>query len=375
MNYIVRDKSVITDKENLKPIFTFKNFPVFIGCTEKTFDTDLKADLSFAICPETGVIQLNKVLPLDVVYSQYHSEAIGKTWTDHHLAFVDFISQFKPKNVLEIGGSNGFIGKNYIDKVEGSNWSIIEPNPSPDIDSRIKVIQKIFDKNIKIENDSIDAIVHSHVFEHIYYPKDFLSLISSNLANNQYHLFSVPNLYEWLKSKFTNCMNFEHTIFLTEYLIDYLLSIYGFKIIKKDYFNNHSIFYATQKTNPYSFNFESKYDEYLKLFNEYIEYLQNKVKKYNNEIKEYEGKIYLFGAHVFSQVLLNLGLEEDKISFILDNSLIKQEKRLYGYNLIIKSPEVIKNDKNATVILNAGVYQDEIKNQLRLLNKEVIILE
>lgn len=55
--------------------------------------------------------------------------------------------------------------------------------------------------------------------------------------------------------------------------------------------------------------------------------------------------------------------------------MIKQEKRLYGYNLIIKSPEVIKNDKNAIVILNAGVYQDEIKNQLRLLNKEVIILE
>lgn len=312
MDYIIRDKSVITDKENLKPIFTFKDFPVFIGSTEKIIDTDIKADLSFAICPETGVIQLDKVLPLKVVYSQYHSEAIGKTWTDHHLAFIDFINQFKIKNILEIGGSNGFIGKNYLDRVANSSWSIIEPNPSPDIDLRIKVIKKIFNNNIKIRISNIDAIVHSHVFEHIYYPKDFISLIYNNISYDQYHLFSVPNLYEWLKNKFSNCMNFEHTIFLTEYLIDYLLSIYGFKIVKKDYFYKHSIFYATLKTTPYSFKFVSKYDEYLTLFIKYIEYLNNKVEKYNNEIKSYNGKVYLFGAHVFSQVLLNLGLNESK---------------------------------------------------------------
>lgn len=375
MDYIVRSKSVITGKSSLKNVFTFKNFPVFIGCTERPNTNDLLADLSFSICPDTGVIQLDKVLPLDVVYSQYHSEAIGKTWTEHHLAFVDFIAQFGPKNVLEIGGSNGFIGSQYLTKITNALWTIIEPNPSPGINPQIKVIPKNFDKNLEIEINEIDAIVHSHVFEHMYYPKEFLSLISQNLADNQYHLFSVPNLYEWLKSKFTNCLNFEHTIFLTEYLIDYLLSIYGFSIIEKKYFNNHSIFYATKKTKPYSINFISKYDEYLKIFNDYIVFLKDKVLIYNREINNYQGKVYLFGAHVFSQVLLSLGLNENRISYILDNSLTKQDKRLYGCNLFIKSPEIIKEDKHVMVILNAGAYQEEISQQLKGLKKNISIIE
>ena len=55
---------------------------------------------------------------------------------------------------------------------------------------------------------------------------------------------------EMLRRNYTNCLNFEHTIFLTEELIEFMLSNYGFEILKKDYFlDDHSIFYSTKKTN------------------------------------------------------------------------------------------------------------------------------
>lgn len=374
MNYIPRNQSVLTDKKKLRPLFTFKNFPVFIGCTDQPQSTDILADLSFAIEPNTGLIQLDKVLPQEIVYSQYHSEAIGKTWTDHHLALVNFISQFHPNNILEIGGSNGFIGTQFLTQNPNSTWTIVEPNPSPDINPKIKVIAKPFNQNFSVNLPNLDAIVHSHVFEHMYHPKVFLNLISNLLSPQKYHLFSVPNLYEWLKNKYTNCLNFEHTIFLTEYFIDYLLSLYGFSILKKENFNNHSLFYATQKGEPYPFNLVSKYDEYSTLFNDYIQSLQQKVDFYNQKITPLSEKVFLFGAHVFSQVLLNLGLKEDKIKNILDNSQLKQEKRLYGYSLTVKSPEVIKNYPKPTVILNAGTYQQEITNQLLQINPQAVVL-
>ena len=374
MNYIDRNFSVITGKANLEPLFTFKNFPVFIGCTQDPLSTDLLADLSFSIDPETGVIQLNRVLPLDVVYSQYHSEALGKMWTDHHLAFINFIALFSPKKILEIGGSNGFMGNQYLSQIKDASWTIIEPNPSPDISPAIKVIKNNFDAESAKSVTDIDTIVHSHVFEHMYYPKDFIALISDTLAEGQYQFFSIPNLLEWLKSKFTNCLNFEHTVFLTEYLVDYLLSLYGFEILKKQHFNNHSIFYATKKTKPYNFNFISQHDSYLQLFTEYTKFLEDKVISYNQQLPNFPGPVYLFGAHVFSQVLLNLGLKSSKIINILDNSQIKQDKRLYGYKLIVKSPDVIKNDQKPVVILNAGTYQQEIASQLKELNPQVRLI-
>jgi len=48
----------------------------------------------------------------------------------------------------------------------------------------------------------------------------------------------------------------------------------------------------------------------------------------------------------------------------LDNSSLKQEKRLYGTNLTVKSPKILKNYKKPTVILRAGLYNDEIKKDI-----------
>ncbi len=60
----------------------------------------------------------------------------------------------------------------------------------------------------------IIAIIHSHVFEHVYYPDEFIGHISSFLNNGQNLIFSLPNMEEMLKRKHTNCINFEHTVII-----------------------------------------------------------------------------------------------------------------------------------------------------------------
>ena len=39
-------------------------------------------------------------------------------------------------------------------------------------------------------------------------------------------------------------------------------------------------------------------------------------------------------------------------------------KRLYGTTLEVNSPKILKNNKNPTVILRAGVYNEEIKKDI-----------
>ena len=63
-------------------------------------------------------------------------------------------------------------------------------------------------------------------------------------------------------------------------------------------------------------------------------------------------------------MILNYGLNTKKITYILDNDKKKQEKRLYGTKFIIKSPKILANYDKPLVILKAGVYNREIKNQI-----------
>lgn len=374
MNTIARSKSLITNSDNIEPLFEMKHFPVFIGATSQAIEADIFSDMDWMICRDSGMIQLKNLLPLEVVYSEYHSEAVGGIWKKHHLLFSEFISNFTPSNILEIGGSNGFIATNYIEKHSDANWTIIEPTPKFTGNDKIKVIKAFFSD--EIEKADIDTVVHSHTIEHMYNPGEFIKQIASYLNFGEKHIFSIPNLYKFLCNKFTNTINFEHTCFLTEYFIDYLLAANGFKIISKEYFEDHSIFYATEKhRNVVAPMLINHYHEYKFLFVDYINYYREEVERLNNLINASSADVFLFGAHIFSQFLIYCGLKTNKIINILDNSQAKVNKRLYGTDLFINNPEIIKSHKFPVVILKAGSYQDEVRKQLLSINSETRILE
>ena len=61
-NYIQRNKSVICSKDNLEHLYTFKNFPVFMGCTKNSINEDLFADMVWEIDPESGFFSPTNVL-------------------------------------------------------------------------------------------------------------------------------------------------------------------------------------------------------------------------------------------------------------------------------------------------------------------------
>lgn len=377
MNYISRENSVLTGRKNLERLYEFQEFPVFMGCTDKAPSEDIKADMSFSICKDTGVIQLDRLLPLDLVYQSQHNDGIGKIWQDHYLAFSHFLDEFSPKKVLEIGGAHDFIANDFLTRNPNAQWTVIEPHPLFESSERIRVIKGWFDGNFSLD-DSVDTVVHSHVFEHTYEPLAFLEYISDFLKTGEKHIFTFPNMVEMLSKKYTNCLNFEHTAFLAEPLVDALLHNNGFRILKKKYFQDHSIFYATEKLEAGSFSrikIPNKYEEYKRLFEEFIEYHEKLVADLNAKIGAHQGDVFLFGAHIFTQYLLEFGLRVDRVKNVLDNSEIKNRKRLYGTKLIVENPKIISGLDSPAVVLKIGAYRNEVIQQLKEINPRVIIFE
>lgn len=361
-----RTKSLLTGKNNLEQLYIIKNFPVFMGCVDTSAQTDIYADMEWVICPESGIIQLKKLQPLEVLYLNQHNDGTGLIWKNMYQKFAEFIKKYNnAKRILEIGGAHDYIAKNYLSIEKNVDWTIVEPNPQQITDKRVKVIKAWFDDSFKL-NYPIDVIVHSHVFEHIYNPSRFLQNISNFLEVGQKQIFAFPNMLPMLKNKFTNCLNFEHTVFLTEYLTDYLLEQNGFKIIKKEYYGNpHSIFYATEKReSTKKYRLKNHYVLYKKVFMNFINYHKKMVNQLNEKIETSTKQVYLFGAHIFSQFLLNFGLNSRKIVTILDNGKAKQGHRLYGTSFIVKSPQVLKDKGEMHVVLKAGIYNEEIKKDI-----------
>jgi 2-polyprenyl-3-methyl-5-hydroxy-6-metoxy-1,4-benzoquinol methylase len=380
MELIKRDKCAISGSKDLEKLFTFKNYPLYMGCTDKTINNDIFVDMEWVISKSTGCIQLEKLIPLEILYPENHISPIGKVWQNHHKKFSDFIKKYNPKKgILEIGGAHGYLSKIFH---ESSNidWTIIEPNPIPIEGCKAKYIKSIFKKDL-LKGLQYDLIVHSHVFEHIYNPCQFLKEISDAINDYQLIIFALPNMHSMLQRNYTNCINFEHTVFLNEEYIEYLLYKNGLDTIEKNYYlDDHSIFYAVKKSkNLTAKKLSNKlYDKNKKLFINYVNYYNDLIQIINKKIEKLENdkEIYLFGAHVFSQHILANGLNSSKIRGILDNDFKKQGNRLYGTNFKVYSPKILNKIKEPYVIIKAGVYTEEIKEDIiNNINPSTIFIE
>lgn len=361
MQTLNRDYCVFTGAKDLELLYSFKDFPVFMGCVEHEPQQDITTDMDWYISRSTGSLQLNPLLPLDVLYQDQHADSVGTIWTTHHEKFAEFVASFNCKSIFEIGGAHGILARNVQKLKPDTDWVLLEPNPMLVDDVEVKVIQCFFDDKFKYDGN-FDAVVHSHVFEHIYFHSKFISQLSEFIPVGKYHLFSIPNMMAQLKSFFTNCLNFEHTVFLIENYVDYLLAKNGFRIIRKEYFREHSIFYATERIKDKSKSAPpGLYDQNAKLFNDFIQYHHDLINELNEKIDNSTLPVYLFGAHIFSQYLIAFQLHTDKIVCVLDNGPKKIGKRLYGTNMQVNSPKILKDLGSVNIILKAGAYNEEIK--------------
>lgn len=228
---------------------------------------------------------------------------------------------------------------------------------------------------------SAAVLIHSHLIEHLYYPLEFMQGIARSLSAGMVMAFSVPNMYEMVKRDFAY-IHTEHTVFLRPEHTEWLMQAAGFKLLKRQLYGIHSIFYAFERTAdsidapipglepPPNF-----YAEHKALFGRWESQLKSDVDIANRMLEGHKnGPTYIFSAHVFTQYMVAAGLREDLLTAILDNDPLKQGTRLIGSSLVVLSPQILERLPAAFVILRAGPYSNEIKQQLLMINPGVNIL-
>lgn len=378
---IDRNRCAVSGIEDLEVIDVMPSFPIYMGCVDTPESDDIFADAIWSISKSSGVIQLRSLIPLNLLYREEHSSGVvGDIWMQHHRAFAEFLQRQKPLAVFEIGGAHGILATEYM-KLQTIDWLILEPNPTPVDGCPAKFRRGFFTGKADLPVGK-PTIVHSHVFEHMYDPRGFVQCLAESMDVGQEMVFSVPNMREMLKRGYTNCINFEHSVFLTEDVIDDLLAEFGYEITEKKLFrSDHSIFYSVSKTKQASraqLSIGDRYESNLGLYRSYKDRYKRLISKFNSltTVADASVKIFLFGAHIFSQYLIFNGLDISRIQYILDNDVNKQNHRMYGTSLLVKSPMILASEREPIVILCAGVYNEEIKRSIvDHINSSAIFLE
>ena len=147
MHTIERVSDVFSGNFDLEILHSFKNFPVFMGCVETEYGNDFKTDMTWGISKGSGFIQLTNLIPLDLLYQEQHASAVGDIWHKHAKDFANFISNYRPTSVLEIGGSHGKLSKEYR-LLKSCEWAILEPNPAPIEGVDVDFIKGFFDSDL-----------------------------------------------------------------------------------------------------------------------------------------------------------------------------------------------------------------------------------
>lgn len=362
MQPIIRNYDVITGQSDLDVIHKFSNFPVHMGCTDQPRDQDLVCDLELARSKSSGVLQLTRLIPLNILYAESHgSGSVGNLWRQHHQALAKFVDQYHPRKILEIGAQHGILA-NLYQKTRPCPWTIVDPNAEI-LDDSTQVIREFFSSATPIELDH--TVVHSHLLEHIYDPCEFIRLLADKMQPGQKIILSVPDLREMLIRGHTNCLNFEHTLLLTQDLIIYLHSNLGFKLLGSEYFGQgHSIFMAFERSDPVPQPPYSAPEDLGLVYKHSVDSLNQMITDIHSWA-ETRGGFWLFGAHIFTQYLIAAGLNMTLVKGILDNDPGKQGLRLRGTDHRVYDPRVLTQDPRPCVVVTAGVYTREIIDQIQ----------
>lgn len=346
-----------------------ENIPTFMGCVDNIdYENDLFADLEFGICPATNTIQSLNRLPYEHVYIEPHNFCIGKTWNDHHEALSQYIIENVNRNsiIWEIGGGDGNIARRCIDHVK--EWNIIEPNKPDNYFKHDKLIyHEGYYPDVQIKN--ADLIIHSHLFEHLRDPIDFLINMP---CDNQ--IFSLPDFDYGLKAGYPSMINFEHEQALTHEAMNNLLDACGY-IYERSNFNNFAVFYKIKKNHKVKDFVPLNLDASKKLLDSWyhsLKYQALGLQKILND-KEKCDNVFFFSAHIFYLMLRSMGLTYN-FTGLIDNSPLKIGKRLYGTELKVFSPEILKDLESGIVVIPKVVYYAEMHKQIMSINPKINVI-
>jgi hypothetical protein len=128
---------------SLVDLFVLREYPVTITYGTHNMSDDEFADSIYTSCEQCGNIQLSSLIDPENLYKDSHNSTIhSPVWTEHHIAFSEFIIKYADthtEDILEIGGNTCVLYGKLKDSFR--SYSILDICDSEKRPSTVKYIQ------------------------------------------------------------------------------------------------------------------------------------------------------------------------------------------------------------------------------------------
>ena len=371
-NYTIRKKCIFCNNVLTNTYFN-DNYKIPIACYAKNASSnDIHIPYNIYTCNICNTTQTKYLGDLNEIYKFNHADSTGTLMKQLHIQVFNIINKYKKNinNIIEIGCAKGLLSDHILDNNVVDKYYIIEPK-FIGIKRKNRIIINDFFENVSFEKYSdCNTMIISHVFEHFYKPLDIMKIIQSN-TNIENFILVWPDLEYYKDNNVYHVLNTEHTFYVDNQFIIDLFNNFHFKLLEKKKYKNHSVIFVFKRNiqlqkktlKNINYNVEKYYNNLINkkdIINDFI----NKMIKNNK-------KICIWPASVHTQFLI-VFIKNLKIDYVLDNSLNKIDKYLYGCNLKCLDFKKYINNENYAVILNGGVFNNEIQNII--VNKNILVI-
>ncbi len=354
-------------------------------------------DLNF--CKECYNSQLSVVVPPKKMFNNYlYLSSTSKQFRDHFLNFAKKIKKELSLNdksvVVDIGSNDGI----FLEPLKNLGIKAIGVEPAKNVakianSKGLFTLTKYFDDKtvIKIKNDfgKVDVVTAFNVFAHGDGLKEILENTQDLLKKDGEFIFEIQYLLRTIKDLTFDNIYHEHVNYWC------LLSILKFfensemKVYKVEEVDTHGGSLRVYTTKNKKKRIHESVNHYIKLekknkldkIETYYDFAKNveKIKQKSlSNIKNIlsDGKnIIGYGAPAKATTVLNyFGINDKYFKYVLDDSLIKQNKFIPETNIQIKSKDSLKTDKYDYVLVLAWNFFDSIvKNNKQDFKKSKFI--
>uniref|UniRef100_A0A6C0I329 Uncharacterized protein n=1 Tax=viral metagenome TaxID=1070528 RepID=A0A6C0I329_9ZZZZ len=199
----------------------------------KQGEENIEFNTEIGYCERCYSVQLMNLADPAKLYDKNYFQPLHQTylWIQHNINFIKFIvdnlNSDKRPSVIEIGSSSFCLGKHLIHYYKDFtvfDYSIEQANKRDDV----TYIEGNCETYEFKENSNI---IMSHVFEHLYEPKKFISNCMKNKVKNLF--IAIPDMSNKNALHISN----QHTFMYSDSDIEYLFGQYQYKLNAKVQYN------------------------------------------------------------------------------------------------------------------------------------------
>jgi len=369
--------------------YEMTNVPVHIGVQWPQKDMALncpKGDIRLTFCRNCAYVWNSAFDPALVEYSEAYDNSLhfSPLFREYALSLATrLIDRYdvRNKNVIDIGCGKGdflvLVCEQGNNRGVGFDTSYEGERVEHDLGERITFIQDYYSEDYAAY--AADLVCCRYVFEHIYDPKEFLTMLRRTLGNrlDTAVFIEVPNLQFIIRDLSIWDIIYEHYSYFSDVSLLNVFLLCGFDNceVNPTYDSQFLTIDALPSKERLQIDF-SKRDGLIEISDSVDRFAENAKNKLSDwqeiqaRIEKKGQRAVVWGAGAKGVSFLNVLNLQDQIEFVVDINPYKQGKYIGGSGQQIVAPDFMREHKPDVIIVMNSIYESEIRQMVTDLGLE-----